>query len=255
VNWTMVLGSAMAAGTLWLGPSVDASTVTVFAASSVSTALEELRVAYEQGTGRRVTLSLAASSTLARQIEAGASAGVFISADEEWMDYLAARRLLVAGSRVPLLRNRLVLIAPADSTIEIRIAPGFPLGRLLGNGRLATGDPDHVPVGRYAREALTQLGVWSEVEHRLVGADSARAALALVERGEVPLGIVYATDVRMSRMTRVVGELPESTHRPIVYPMALLVGQDSAAARQFYAFVRGEQAAGTFRRHGFLVPR
>ena len=244
----------LAAGLLGLLPGPAAPVLTVFAASSLSTALEEVRLAYEQQSGRRVRLSSAASSTLARQIESGAAAGVFISADEEWVDYLVRRNLVVASSRVLLLGNRLVLIAPASRATRVDIKRGMDLAPLLGNGRLATGDPAHVPVGRYAREALTNLGAWAGVEHRLVSCDSVRAALVLVERGEVPLGIVYDTDARLTAKVRTVGIFPLSSHKPIVYPMVLVTGQDGPEARDFYRFVQGERARAVFRSYGFSLP-
>ncbi len=170
--------------------------VTVFAAASLTSALGKLGDDYTKSTGVPVRFSFAASSTLARQIEAGAGADVFFSADQEWMDYLEQRGRIQKSSRHNLLGNRLALIAPADSKIELTIAPGFPLARALGDGRLATGDPDSVPVGRYARQALTSLGVWNDVADRLVRAEDVRHALVFVAQGEVPLGIVYETDAR-----------------------------------------------------------
>ena len=246
--------TALAAGLLWLVPVPAAPPLTVFAAASLATALEELRGVYAQQSGRQVSLSCAASSTLARQIESGAGAGVFISADQEWIDYLVERRLVVESSRVALLGNRLVLVAPADRARPVEIKPGFDLAGLLGGGRLSTGDPAHVPVGRYAREALMSLGAWPGVEHRLVSADSVRAALVLVERGEVPYGIVYETDARSSRKVRTVGVFPASSHRPIVYPMVLVAGRDGPDARDFYRFMLSERARAVFRSYGFSIP-
>ena len=161
-----------------------------------------------------VKLSFAASSVLARQIEAGGKADVFISADQEWMDYLQARNLIDKPTRRNLVGNRLVLIAPADSRIELKIAPGFDLAGALGRRRLATGDPDTVPVGRYARSALISLGVWDEIQDRLVRADNVRSAMMFVARGEVPLGIVYTTDALVDSKVRIVDTFPENTPRP-----------------------------------------
>jgi molybdate transport system substrate-binding protein len=246
--------AVVAAGLLWCTIPAPAPVVTVFAAASLSTAMEDIRAAYERETGRHIRLSTSASSTLARQIESGADAALFISADLEWVDYLDKRHLVVPSSRVLLLGNRLVLIAPYGGAAPVPLTPGVDIARLLGDGRLATGDPAHVPSGRYAREALTSLGAWAGVEHRLVSTDSVRAALVLVERGEVPLGIVYETDARMSAKVRTVGVFPPASHRPIVYPMVIVAGHDGPEAREFYQFVQGETARAVFRSYGFTRP-
>jgi molybdate transport system substrate-binding protein len=206
---------------------------------------------YETAHGVPVRLSFAASSVLARQIEAGGKADVFVSADQDWMDYLQSRGHIDARTRRDLVRNRLVLIAPADSGIDLRIAPGFDLAGALGRRRLATGDPDTVPVGRYARSALISLGVWEEIQDRLVRADNVRSAMMFVARGEVPLGIVYATDARVDSKVRIVDTFPEDTHAPITYPGAALTGSGDRA-RTFVQFLAGPQARDTWRRFGFL---
>ena len=224
----------------------------VFAAASLTNVLEELGAAYTRETGQPVKFSFAASSALARQLEAGAAADVFLSADIEWMDYVQARGLIERTTRRDLLGNRLVLIAPASSAVALEIAPGFPLAAALGSGRLATGDPDYVPVGRYARTALTSLGVWSDVADRLVRADNVRTALAFVSRGEAPLGIVYATDAKIDPGVRVVGVFPADTHLPITYPVAVTHGARDGAAR-FVEFLRGAAAGETFRKFGFIT--
>lgn len=224
----------------------------VYAAASLTDALGEVGRRFEAGGGTPVKFSFAASSTLARQIEAGADADVFASADEEWMDYLQSRQLIRPGTRRDVLGNRLVLIAPADSRIELKIGPKFALGAALGGGRLATGDPDGVPVGRYARAALTALGVWDGVADRLVRADSVRTALAFVARGDAPLGIVYATDAAIDARVRVVDTFPASAHPPIVYPFAATTRGGAGAAR-FLAFMGGPEAAAIFKRYGFMV--
>lgn len=223
----------------------------VFAAASLTSALQELGPVYARESGRPVKFSFAASSVLARQIESGAKADVFFAADTDWMDYLQARDLIDASTRVNLLGNRLVLIAPADSTLQLKIAPGFALAAALGpGGRLSTGDPDSVPVGKYARSALTTLGVWNQVAGRLVRADNVRTALVFVERGEAPLGIVYATDAAIDPGVRVVDTFPTASHLPIVYPVALTATADADAAR-FIAFLRGPAARAVFERYGF----
>ncbi len=231
-----------------------ADDVTVFAAASLTNALEEIGQVYRGSGLGEIQFSFAAASALARQIEGGAPAAIFASADEQWMDYLAERNLIVAETRVSPIGNRLVLIAPADSAIApVDIAPGFALAELLGDGRLATGDPAHVPVGRYAQQALTALGVWDAVEPRLARADNVRTALALVERGEVPLGIVYATDAAVTQGVRVVGTFPTDSHTPITYPMAIVEGRDGPAARAFFAFMTGPEALAIFERFGFAA--
>jgi molybdate transport system substrate-binding protein len=222
----------------------------VFAAASLTEVLEDIGAEFETQTGSSVRFSFAASSALARQIEAGAQAGVFVSADLEWMDYLQSRGLLDAQTRRNIASNRLVLIAPAESNLQLAIRPGFPLKATLGRGRLATGDPDIVPVGRYARSALTTLGVWNNVADRLVRADNVRTALAYVASGEAPLGIVYDTDARVERRVRVVDVFPAATHAPIVYPAAA-VARSSAVARQFLSFLAQADAQRIFREHGF----
>jgi molybdate transport system substrate-binding protein len=226
--------------------------VTVFAAASLTNVLEELGANFTQATGVYVRLSFAASSVLARQIEAGARADVFLSADQEWMDYLDQRGRIAKSSRRNLLGNRLALIAPVDSDIQLKIAPGFPLASALGKGRLVTGDPDTVPVGRYARSALTSLGVWHEVSDRLVRAQDVRHALMFVARAEAPLGIVYETDARADSRVRLVGLFPDSSHQPITCPVALTPGASPDAAR-FLEFIGSDAARVTFERAGFAV--
>ncbi len=227
------------------------SELLVFAAASLTNVLGELARSYEQQGGSRVKLSFAASSVLARQIEAGGKADVFVSADQEWMDYLAERKLIDGATRQDLVGNRLVLIAPADSKVELAIAPGFRLAEALGDGRLATGDPDTVPVGRYARAALTKLGAWQSVAARLVRAENVRAALTYVARGEAPLGIVYATDAQIDQKVRVVATFPDNSHAPITYPAAATASAAADAAR-FLAFLGSADAAVVWKKYGFV---
>jgi molybdate transport system substrate-binding protein len=224
----------------------------VFAASSLTDALDDIGSAYTRETGQQVKFSYAASSALARQIEAGARADVFFSSDMEWMDYLAARNLIDPRTRKSLLGNRLVLVAPKDSSVQLKIAPNFPLAAALGKGRLSTGDPDSVPAGKYARAALTSLGVWSDVEKRLIRAENVRLALAFISRGEAPLGIVYETDALIDAGVKVVAVFPASSHTPIVYPVAATVVAQPAAA-QFLKYLQNETAAAAFRKFGFAV--
>jgi molybdate transport system substrate-binding protein len=238
-------GWAQAAATA--GPPPD---LIVLAASSLTDALNELGPAFSAATHHGVKLSYAASSALARQIEAGAPADVFMSADTDWMDYLQTRNLIDTASRRNVLGNRLVLISPADSTVTIKIAPHFALAKLLGEGRLATGNPDSVPVGKYAKIALTNLGVWAQVQDRIAAADNVRAALALVARGEAPLGIVYRTDALVEKKVRIVAEFPANSHDPIVYPVATTAHAQAGAA-DFVKFLSSPTAQAVFSKYGF----
>lgn len=228
--------------------------ITVFAAASLTNVLQDLGDAFTKDTSIPVRFSFAASSALARQIENGSRADMFFSADLEWMDYLQARNLIQSATRHDVLGNQLVLIAPRDSKINLKIEAHFALAAAIGNGRLATGDPDSVPVGRYAHEALAHLGVWDEVAARLVRADSVRSALAFVDRGEAVLGIVYATDALIDKNVRVVAEFPADSHMPIIYPAALTTGSKSQAAK-FLAYVRGPAGDLAFKRYGFTPLR
>jgi molybdate transport system substrate-binding protein len=226
--------------------------VTVYAAASLTESLRQIGAQFSAAGGGVVKFSFAASSALARQIEAGSPADIFFSADAEWMDYLEQRHMIQSATRRNALGNRLALVAPADSTLELRVAPHFGLRAALGQERLATGDPDSVPVGRYARAALTSLGVWDSVADRLVRADNVRGALMFVARGEVPLGIVYETDARVDPKVRIVDLFPADTHPPIVYPVALIRDADPAA-RRFLDYLRGPAAAAVFVMAGFSV--
>lgn len=228
--------------------------LTVFAAASLTDVLQEAGKAYRARTGRLVRFSFAGSSTLARQIEAGAPADVFVSADEQWMDYLEKRGRVAPGTRADVASNALVLVAPADSAVHLAIGPGFPIAAALGKrGRLATGDPDMVPAGRYARAALESLGAWKEVAARVVPTDNVRAALNFVVQGEAALGIVYATDLAGVAGVREVARFPAASHPPITYPAAATVrgGEDAA---QFVRFLRGPEARALFERYGFSLP-
>jgi len=226
--------------------------LTVFAAASLQNALEEIRAAQLRGGGTGPRLSFAASSTLARQIERGAPADVYVSADQAWMDYLVARGRIAEGSSVIVARNRLVLIAPTARAAPLALQRGAPLAERLGQGRLALGDPSHVPAGRYAKAALMTLGLWASVADRLAPVEHVRVALALVARGEAPLGIVYASDVAAEPAVRVVGTVASDAHPPIVYPAAIVAGADEAAARRYLALLRSPAARAVFARQGFL---
>ncbi len=224
--------------------------ITVFAAASLKNALDEVNLAYGARGGGTARASYASSSVIARQIAAGAPADVFISADTDWIDDLEKRGLIAPGSRRDLLTNRLVLIAPRDSAVRLKIAPGMKLATALGGGRLAIGGPD-VPAGRYAEASLTALGIWPSVQDHLAPGENVRATLAFVARGEAPLGIVYETDALIEPAVRVVGVFPEGSHPPVVYPAALVATSHNPAAGAYLAFLRGPQARSIFRRYGF----
>ena len=264
---SVVAGIAMAVLTAMPLPGARAQApageVTVFAAASLQDALQAAARRYAEQTGRSVKFSFAASSVLARQIEQGAPAAIFASADERWMDYLQARNLIVADSRRSLLGNRMVLVVPVSNPVQVELRPGFDLAALLGpDGRWVTGDPASVPAGRYAQEALTRLGVWPLAQSRLVRAENVRVALAFVERGEAAAGVVYETDARISPRVRIAGVFPADSHAPVSYPFALIARQDARqdarhdvpAARAFLAFLESAEARELFRSFGF-TPR
>jgi molybdate transport system substrate-binding protein len=231
-----------------------AETVLLFAAASTTHAIEDMIRAYEAGHGDRIKVVFAASSTLARQIANGAPADIFLSANVQWVDYLEDRGAIAAESRVNLLGNRLVLVAPLDAVPIVDIRPGTDFTSLLGDGRLVIGDPGHVPAGLYAKAALESLGAWSGLAGRLAYAGNVRAALALVERGEAAAGIVYATDARISAGVEIVGEFPAELIPAIAYPLALTRAEPSPAARRFYDFLRSADAQRLFEQHGFIAP-
>jgi molybdate transport system substrate-binding protein len=228
--------------------------VLVFAAASLKNALDDAIAAYGRETGTKVIASYAASSALAKQIEQGAPAQLFISADLAWMDYLAERGLVEEATRVNLLGNSLVLVAPKDSTVgEVALGQGVDLAALLGDGRLAVGEVSSVPAGKYAKAALEKLGGWSGVESRLAQSENVRAALALVARGEAPLGIVYRTDAAADPTVRIVGTFPPDSHPPIIYPAAVTKGGDAGGAADFLKFLSGSVAKAAFEKQGFTL--
>jgi molybdate transport system substrate-binding protein len=226
--------------------------LTVFAAASLKNALDAVDTAFTAERRVPVRASYAASSALARQIEQAAPADVFISADADWMDYLAKKSLIVAASRRDVLTNHLALIAPAASTVRLAIRPGFPLAAALGDGRLAIAGPD-VPAGRYGRASLQALRVWDAVKDHLAPAENVRAALAFVALGEAPLGVVYDTDAKTEPKVRIVGLFPDASHPRIVYPAALVAGAHNANAPAYIAFLQSPKAAAIFQRYGFTV--
>lgn len=227
----------------------------VFAAASLKTALDAADAPFQRDSGAHVAVSFAASSALAKQIEAGAPADVFISADPDWMDYLDKRQLIKPGTRTNLAGNALVLIAPKDSTVQLAIAPGIPLLQALGtDGRLAMADPAAVPAGLYGKAALEKLGLWSAVAPHVAPAENVRAALALVSRGEAPLGIVYRTDATADPGVRIVATFPPDTHPPIIYPIALVATSTNPAAADYLRYLTSPAARPFLDAQGFTLP-
>ena len=245
LGWLLCFGAATLAGA-----ADEPKPVLVFAASSLTNVVDELGQAFTAKTHVPVKASYAASSVLAKQIEAGAPADVLFSADTDWVDYVDQRKLLKPGTRHNVVSNRLVLIEPSDSSLQVKIAPHFDLAGVLGEGKLATGDPDSVPVGKYAKAALEKLGAWDAVSSHVVRAENVRAALAFVARGEAAAGIVYETDAKAESRVKVIGVFPEDSHPPITYPIAL-TRDASAAAAKFAAYVRSADGAQIFRKYGF----
>ncbi|MCT2399961.1 molybdate ABC transporter substrate-binding protein [Novosphingobium mangrovi (ex Huang et al. 2023)] len=250
-----VLVLLMAALAMLAAPVVvaarDKQAPLVLAAASLQESMNAAADAWSAKGHPRPRISFAGSSALARQIEAGAPADLFVSADEPWMDELEGKKLLKAGTRVSFLRNTLVLIAPRSSTTKLTIRPGMPLAKALGSGRLSVADPAGVPAGIYAQQALTRLDVWNSVKTRLAPVENVRAALALVSRGAAPLGIVYGTDARADPSVRVVGMFPQTSHDPISYPVALLAASKNPEAEGFRRFLISGEGKAVFRRFGF----
>ena len=244
----LLLGSAWS-----VSASAQEAKLVIFAAASLKDALDEVNAAFRHEKGQDTATSYAASSTLAKQIEAAAPADIFISADLDWMDYLAKRNLVKLETRANLLGNRLALIAPVNSAIQLAIGPNFLLVAALGNGRLAIADPNSVPAGKYGKAALEALGVWSSVADRLAPAENVRATLALVSRGETPLGIVYQTDADADKGVKIVDTFPENTHPPIIYPIAVVASSTNPATVDYLVYLKSPVARGIFEKNGFTV--
>jgi molybdate transport system substrate-binding protein len=236
---------------LLAGKPAAADNLTVFAAASLKNALDDIAAKWKDSGAGTVGASYASSSTLAKQIEQGAPADVFISADTQWMDYVNKKSLVETPH--DLLGNRLVLISAKDNPLTLEIKPGLKLAEVLGEGRLAVGDPSNVPAGIYAKEALTKLKIWDSVQPRLAPAADVRAALTLVSRGEAPLGIVYETDAKVDPKVRTVAVFPEDSHKPIVYPVAVVKGSKNPDAAKFVTFLSGPAAKEIFVKYGFSV--
>lgn len=234
--------------------AAEAGNPVVFAAASLKNALDDAAALYVESTGKAVTLNYAGSSTLAKQIEQAAPADIFFSANIDWMDYLEERGLIDKDSRVTLLGNAIVLVAPKESDAAIDIGPNMPLAELLGNdGHLAMANVDSVPAGLYGKAALEHLGVWDAVADRVVQADNVRSALAFVASGEAPLGIVYATDAAAEPAVRIVGTFPADSHPPILYPVALTASSENAGAASFLDFLKSDAARPAFEKQGFVL--
>jgi molybdate transport system substrate-binding protein len=243
--FTVLSGSAASPAT------AQDKSLTVFAAASMKNALDDVDAAYTAKTGVKIVASYAASSALAKQIEQGAPADIFVSADTDWMDYATAKKNINESTRVNLLGNSIVLIAPKDSKIDtVAIGPGFDLAKLAGDGKIATGDVKAVPVGKYAKAALEKLGAWQAAEPKFAMADSVRAALTLVARGEAALGIVYSTDAKVEPGVKIVATFPANSHPPIIYPVAATTTAKAEAA-DYLAFLRSSAAKTIFEKYGF----
>jgi len=248
----LAVALAIGVAVLPLRASAEDKGPVVFAAASLKDALDAVNEAWEKESGKKASISYAASSVLAKQIQQGAPADVFISADEDWMDYLATRKLIKAGTRFDLLGNTLVLIAPKDSKLSATIAPGFPLASLVGDGHLAMADTASVPAGKYGKAALEKLGAWDGVKDKIAQAENVRAALALVSRGEAPLGIVYATDAKSDPNVKIIDTFPADTHPPIIYPAAA-TSSSAAEVAAFLGFLKSPGADRIFEDKGFKV--
>ena len=248
--------AAAFSGLLLASTAVQAGddTLTVFAAASMTDAITEAAKAFSAAGGSEVQLAFGSSSNLAKQIENGGPADVFISADTKWMDYLDQRDLIDDDSRSNLAGNALVLIAPKDSTLTLELADGVDLAGAVGDGKVAMGDPEHVPAGRYAKDALTALGIWDAVQPHTVFTADVREALNFVDKGEAAAGIVYATDAAISPNVKTVDTFPESTHAPIVYPVALVSGHDEGMPQAFLDFLDSDAGTAILQKYGFVVP-
>ncbi|MEZ2586661.1 molybdate ABC transporter substrate-binding protein [Kluyvera intermedia] len=232
----------------------DDAKITVFAAASLTNAMQDIAKEYKKEKSVDVVSSFASSSTLARQIEAGAPADLFISADQKWMDYAVDKKAIDTATRETLLGNSLVVVAPkASAQSDITIDAKTNWTSLLKGGRLAVGDPEHVPAGIYAKEALQKLGAWETLSPKLAPAEDVRGALALVERNEAPLGIVYGSDAVASKGVKVVGTFPEDSHKKVEYPIAITDGHKNATVSAFYDYLKGPQASEIFKRYGFTT--
>ena len=253
-SWLALPVAAVAAWGAGAGPvAAQGKDVLVFAAASMKNALDDVAAQWLRETGKKVLISYAASNTLIKQIEQGAPADIFISADLDWMSYGEQKGLIKTDSRSNLLGNRLVLVAPKDSSISVDLKPGLDLAALLKGGHLAMGNVDAVPAGKYGKAALEKLGAWDGVKDKIAQSESVRAALVLVSRGEAPFGVVYQTDAVADPGVKIVGTFPEDTHPPIIYPVALTKDTTNPDAQAFLNYIRSPAARPAFERQGFTV--
>lgn len=247
-------GATLSLAVVGHAAAADAGKITVFAAASLTNAMQDIAKEYKKENNVEVVSSFASSSTLARQIEAGAPADLFISADQKWMDYAVEKKAIDNASHETLLGNSLVVIASkASEQGAVTLDAKTNWASLLKGGRLAVGDPDHVPAGIYAKEALQKLGAWDTLSPKLAPAEDVRGALALVERNEAPLGIVYGSDAVASKGVKVVGTFPEDSHKKVEYPMAITDGHNNATVKAFYDYLKGPQASAIFKQYGFTT--
>ncbi len=250
----LLLAAVLAAPVFAVALPASAAEPVVFAAASLKNALDDVAAAYHAKTGKTVAISYAGTATLARQIEQGAPADIFFSADMAWMDYAVEHKLVKPETRRTLLGNEIVLVAPKDSTAKITIAPGMDLAGLLGpDGRLAMANVDSVPAGRYGKASLESLGVWDSIAGRVVQSENVRLALAFVARGEAPAGIVYATDAAAEPAVKVIGVFPADSHKPILYPVAVTASSTNPDAKAFFDFLGSDAAAPAYRKQGFTI--
>jgi molybdate transport system substrate-binding protein len=238
-----------------IGPAqAQTKELVVFAAASLKNALDEASANWVKQSGKPAPkISYAASSALAKQLEQGAPADLFLSADLDWMDYVAGKGLIRPDTRISLLANRIALVAPRDSTAKLELGQGVDLTAALGSGRLAMANVDAVPAGKYGKAALEKLGGWDKVKDKVAQADNVRAALLLVSRGEAPLGIVYTTDAAADPQVKVIATFPEDSHPPIIYPVAVTKDSANADAQAFLAYLRSGAARSAFEKQGFTV--
>jgi molybdate transport system substrate-binding protein len=257
-KWLGRIAGMAAAVLLACGPpqtpaKAQGGDLVIFAAASLKNALDSVNAQWQKETGKKATISYASSPALAKQIEQGAPAQMFISADLDWMDYATSKNLIKADTRSNLLGNRIVLIAPKDKAQPIEIKPGFDLAKILGDGRMSMANVDSVPAGKYGKAALEKLGVWASVSNKIAQAENVRAALLLVSRGETSAGIVYQTDAAADSNVKIIGTFPEDTHPPIVYPIALTANATHPDAAAFLAYIKSAGAKPLFESQGFTV--
>ena len=249
----LAVAALLLGGTLQVPAQAQGRDVVIFAAASLKNALDAINTQWRKETGKKATISYASSPALAKQIEQGAPAQMFISADLDWMDYLAGKNLIKPDTRSNLLGNRIVLIAPKDKARSLEIKPGFDLAKILGDGRLSMANVDSVPAGKYGKAALEKLGVWETVSAKIAQAENVRAALLLVSRGEAPAGIVYQTDAAADPNVKTIGTFPENTHPPIIYPIALTASATHPDAAEFLAYLKSAKSKPLFEAQGFSV--